>query len=43
MVVKPIVPRDSLEKTRLTYGQKQNLGIFTFYKVRLFNIIMRDV
>ena len=38
MVVKPMVRGDSLEKTQLSIGQKQNLGIFTFYKVRLFKI-----
>ena len=36
MIVKPMVLGDCLEKSQLTHWPKQNLGILTFYKVRLF-------
>ena len=38
MIVKPMVPRGLPRKDSINPEQKQNLGIFTFYKVRLFNI-----
>ena len=38
MVVKPMVPRVLPKKDSINpLNKKQNLGILTFYKVRLFN------
>ncbi len=37
MIVEPMVPRGLPRK------EKQNLGILTFYKVRLFNWIINEL
>ena len=39
MIVKPMVPRGLPRKDSINpLSKKQNLGILTFYKVRLFNL-----
>ena len=45
MIVEPMVPRGLPRKDSINplSKKKQNLGILTFYKVRLFNWIINEL
>ena len=44
MIVEPMVPRGLPRKDSINpLSKKQNLGILTFYKVRLFNVFEVDI
>ena len=44
MIVEPMVPRGLPRKDSIyPLSKKQNLGILTFYKVRLFNVFEVDI